>query len=38
MRGSYISRHENGPKQDAEHETIILEVNVVHYDEARMQK
>ena len=35
---TYIAGHQDGPKKNAEHEPIILEVYMVHYEEAWMQK
>ena len=35
---THITGHENGPKQDSEHETIILEMYVVHNQKSRVKK
>lgn len=35
---SYIARHEQRPEEDSKHKSVVLEVDVIHNQETRMQE
>lgn len=35
---THVTRHEDGPQQDSEHEAVVLEVDVVDDEKARVKK
>ena len=35
---TYVTGHEDGPEEDAEHEAVVLEMNVVHNQESGVQE